>query len=484
MEDDSYFPVDPSLYSLYDMSTSNPSQYGWTNPRPQSVVPMQDNTMEIQCKEELGDLDDLTAVGRFFRAELNPDPGKEGETPYAIAPIQFERAIDVLNQDNPDAATLFRDYQDAADWRTTQCEVEEPPEDGTLPTTEAQDRACVKLLFKAFKSTSKALDNPPMIEPFIKQKHDNRRVEALCWDVLTAIKKRAESGPLLLAYAPEKASGNDNLYTFADRLDAVVEAFAEYKTICKHVFDAPYINTLVDDPIRAKNRVLSNKRLNAEKAKYMAAGKEARTREQEGSKVQHSAKRRRTMTRGTEDEDQSSATLAASSPGEAFTPPSRANGNHRNITTTPRGQANNSQPRTPASARSTGNNSHTPKIKRELTTPTQAFPFGGTASSFLTTADLSDVSYANLLPNRHAQLMNAYFTNGYMNTNSPWLRGGMFPSPSVPQLFTPSGYQLGASCQASANGYAGSPTSLPTQRSQIETPVCFVTCFCPEDILG
>ena len=64
--------------------------------------------------------------------------------------------------------------------------------------------------------------------------------------------RRAETGPLLYAYDPVKAKYNSNLSNFAERFNEMVKSMASSKTICKHLYDAPYSNQFVDDPINSR----------------------------------------------------------------------------------------------------------------------------------------------------------------------------------------------------------------------------------------
>ena len=318
--------------------------------------------------------------GRGWRAELHPTMGTEGDSPYNTPAISFESAYEIMTKEDPDHNTLFNDFQDAADWRTSQFKFEQTPEDESLPRTPNQQRCYVKALFKAFKSTYFAKDNRQMVDPFKKGKHDNRRVEALCWDILHAIIKNAETGPLLQAYAPEKVSTTCQLTTFGERFDAVIDNMARYKTICKHLYDAPYINVFVDDPDKSAARVESNKRLNAEKAKCMAAGKELRVTDKETS----GAKRRRTLRQDDDldDEDgeyQDSSSRFASSP-------------HRNVMSTPPRPATTrnlrSSSRRNAVVRSTMARNTTDQVKDETNSPKRAQEFTGSPSAFRTTEGL------------------------------------------------------------------------------------------------
>jgi hypothetical protein len=211
---------------------------------------------------------------RHWKPSLNAPPGREGETPY-LSLNDFESAEDLLdpNNDEIDNATLFNSHQESVHWQSQQVVENKPEYDETIPRSLHTKKAFVKLLFKAWKSTGSATDNPRMKKPFEEQRHDNARVECLCWVLLEALIRRSEQGPLLVAYDPTKAKDNPTIDSFAARFDEVVTSLREQKTICKHLLDAPYINTFVDDPVHARNRVASNRDLNKKKGDTMSLGK-------------------------------------------------------------------------------------------------------------------------------------------------------------------------------------------------------------------
>ena len=381
------------------------------------------NTME--------DGEETTDIGRNWRASLDPKEGEEGVSPYANSSIELENVWDIYHQPNPDDITIFDDFRDAAKWRETQSAIENPPSDPSLPSTAVQIRSCVKLLFKAFKSTNSAVDNRAMIDPFLKEKHDNRRAEALCWDVLHAVIKYAETGPLLAAYAPDKVSKTSNLRTFAERFNAVVGVLASYKTICKHLFDAPYINTFVDDPIHCANRVESNKRLNAAKGKCMAAGKKILENDPDS---QDSAKKRRRVLRSRAADESSDG-----QPGSSYTfgnspsspapvglgTPASADGQTARVA---RSASRNVSTDHPQPAHQLPNlPRHYSAIKHE-SSPKQAPIFTGSPSAYRTTENLSrDVEHlpslrtnVQLKENHGHRKFNPYQSQVAVNSFAPY----------------------------------------------------------------
>ncbi|EHY54084.1 hypothetical protein ABEF92_008161 [Exophiala dermatitidis] len=150
-------------------------------------------------------------------------------------------------------------------------------QDGTIPQTADQKRAHVNVLFRAFKSVPRDSGEGDKIkEKFVNEEHDNALVEAVCWELLEDCIRRAKTPVHLTeAYEPGKAKGKTDDWTFADRFDHLVQALAESKSICKHLFDVPFRVKLVDDPLRSSKRVASNRALNLKKAEALKRGREA-----------------------------------------------------------------------------------------------------------------------------------------------------------------------------------------------------------------
>ena len=147
-------------------------------------------------------------------------------------------------------------------------------DDPTIPTTVKAQQLHVKLLVKAFKSIRNCDDNEGMVKPFRERRHDPKLVECICWNLVKACILRSRSDePLLTAYEPHKAKNSVGIDNFAARFDQVAYGMSRSKTVCKHLFDAPFINGYVDDPVRSIRRVESNRSLNKLKADVMAKGK-------------------------------------------------------------------------------------------------------------------------------------------------------------------------------------------------------------------
>jgi hypothetical protein len=212
-----------------------------------------------------------------WKASVNPEVGEEGVTPY-LHQREFEKAEDVLDENNDEVDTelMFNNFQEAVSWRSrTRSTNPLSAADPTIPRTMQQRKAAVKLVFKAYKSTAIATDNPGMLKAFQEEKHDNRQVETICWSIVEGCIDRCIRGPLLNAYEPEKAKNNPSIKTFAERLDAMVTSLSRQKTICKHLLDAPYLNRFIDDPVGSRQRVESNRKLNKKKGGVMDLGKKA-----------------------------------------------------------------------------------------------------------------------------------------------------------------------------------------------------------------
>ena len=179
------------------------------------------------------------------------------------------------DEENTAHSTYFDDFLVAEMYRNAL----RPPKmfvDETIPTTAPAIKAHVTLLVRAFHSHDAVDDNQGMIRPFEERRHDSMMVEMLCWNLVKACIYRSKSDePLLASYDPSKSKNSAGLETFAKRYDNMVMAMARSKTICKHLHDAPYMNTFVDDPMKSVRRVDANRELNKQKADTMHKGKKA-----------------------------------------------------------------------------------------------------------------------------------------------------------------------------------------------------------------
>ena len=123
---------------------------------------------------------------------FTPNAAGDGRTPYTSVD-KFPRAAELYHTDNPrvDTATMFDSFQEAIDWRSRLAR-NDLKFDQTIPHIEDQKKAFVKVLFVAFKSIANATDNDHMIEPFREHRHDNSRVEVLCWSILVSSSFRCD----------------------------------------------------------------------------------------------------------------------------------------------------------------------------------------------------------------------------------------------------------------------------------------------------
>ena len=114
----------------------------------------------------------------------------DGRTPYTGVDT-FPTAVACLDSHDPsvDTNTQFDSFQEAMGWRCLLAKDVATPDD-TIPRTVDQKKALVKVIFVAFKSTAKASDNEAMLKPFVEQRHDNKRVEVLCWSMLVSHGRR------------------------------------------------------------------------------------------------------------------------------------------------------------------------------------------------------------------------------------------------------------------------------------------------------
>jgi hypothetical protein len=152
--------------------------------------------------------------------------------------------------------------------------------DPTIPQTGGALRAHIVALIHAFNSWEDADDNEGMLKPFKNQTRDQKLVECMCWGLLKACIDRSRAdAPLMQAWDEAKAKNAGNIGTFAERFDDIVYAMTKSKTICKHLFDAPYSAVFIDDPSRAVSRVKANRDLNKMKAEQMSVGKRIRDEE-------------------------------------------------------------------------------------------------------------------------------------------------------------------------------------------------------------
>lgn len=94
--------------------------------------------------------------------------------------------------------------------------------DNTLPRSINQQRAIVKALVEAMKSTEHARDNPNMIKPFEDGKYSDTRIEKVCWSVMQTCMYRHSRGFLLAPFEMKPKQAHE-LTTYAERLAKIIE---------------------------------------------------------------------------------------------------------------------------------------------------------------------------------------------------------------------------------------------------------------------
>ncbi|KLJ09121.1 hypothetical protein EMPG_15460 [Blastomyces silverae] len=244
------------------------------------------------CPANTGGFSDFAMRGDYSRHQPSyPSPvrstpfsantaGSEGAAPAADhQPEMMKREAPPVptsltspgSQGGADPELQFSSVEEANAWRAFEVQVDYDP---TIPRTTEAKRKVVTEMLKAMKSVEYAQDNEGMIRPFREQKHSSIRMEIVCWNILDSCISRHESGPLLAIY-DGKAKTTSQIPTFGERMEKIIECLWTQKTICKHLLDAYYVFTFVDDPVCARNRVVANKNLNKRKGEVMNAGKKA-----------------------------------------------------------------------------------------------------------------------------------------------------------------------------------------------------------------
>ncbi|KEF55383.1 uncharacterized protein A1O9_08133 [Exophiala aquamarina CBS 119918] len=181
-----------------------------------------------------------------------------------------------------DTGTQFSSFEAAQEYRKLLL-AREPHTDLTIPRTQAQQRAHVMALFKAFKCIpAECEDRDDMKKWFIEQRHNNQLVEIKCWEILQeCVTRSMRSTNLVEAHEPNKFKFKAGKMTFAERFNIIKETMAVSKTICKHLFDVSFVLKFVDDPAHNRARVESNRVLNGKKAEIMKRGKQEQAKDKD-----------------------------------------------------------------------------------------------------------------------------------------------------------------------------------------------------------
>ncbi|ETI20774.1 hypothetical protein G647_07116 [Cladophialophora carrionii CBS 160.54] len=203
---------------------------------------------------------------------------QRGVTPFLNLHLSDLAASAVLMlDDNRDTITYFDSELEAEKYRERLLPMKPQP-DFTIPQTAAEKKAHVKVLFQAFKCVpAECLEGENIKKPFTNHIHDNVMVECLCWEILRRCIQRSQVlSNLVETYEPDKYKFKKFMdKDFEQRFDAIVNAMARSKSMCKHMYDVPYLFKVIDDPQTNVERIDSNRKLNGQKAVVMKRGKEA-----------------------------------------------------------------------------------------------------------------------------------------------------------------------------------------------------------------
>ncbi|OCT44427.1 hypothetical protein CLCR_05789 [Cladophialophora carrionii] len=203
---------------------------------------------------------------------------QRGVTPFLNLHLSDLAASAVLMlDDNRDTLTYFDSELEAEKYRERLLPMKPQP-DLTIPQTAAEKKAHVRVLFQAFKCVpAECLEGENIKKPFTNHIHDNVMVECLCWEILRRCIQRSQVlSNLVETYEPDKYKFKKFMdKDFEQRFDAIVNAMARSKSMCKHMYDVPYLFKVIDDPQTNVERIDSNRKLNGQKAVVMKRGKEA-----------------------------------------------------------------------------------------------------------------------------------------------------------------------------------------------------------------
>ncbi|OQV06965.1 hypothetical protein CLAIMM_11461 [Cladophialophora immunda] len=231
------------------------------------------------CPEVQERLRTEAAVHKVLQVAQQIAPPQRGVTEFLNLDLaDLAKSSDLMvTEDEEDMDTIFETVLEARMFRQALLPNKRGT-DTTIPESQEQLRAHVKVLFKAFKCVPDECGCQDAIKrPFRNQIHDNYLVECLCWEILEGcIERSKKDANLVEAWEPGKFKyKRANDWTFEERFDSIVETMATSKTICKHLFDVKYLLKVVDDPKTNAERVTANRKLNGLKARVMKRGKEA-----------------------------------------------------------------------------------------------------------------------------------------------------------------------------------------------------------------
>lgn len=130
---------------------------------------------------------------------------------------KMSRLLNADSDDEVDTNTIFATADEANYFQQ-----EDISDDDTLPESHQQQRAVVKALFNAIKSTEHAQDNPGMVKPFLEGKYPDCRIERLCWTIMHTCAIRHISGSLLAPYEMKRRQTME-MPSYAERMAKIIE---------------------------------------------------------------------------------------------------------------------------------------------------------------------------------------------------------------------------------------------------------------------
>ena len=248
-----------------------------------------------------------TRAAQVYRDAEDPATSLHGNPEYVNLGLDnLPKSADLMGPGVLDTSTSFNNELEAKKYRD--CLLSRNPKaDPTIPQSDNQRKAHVKVLVKAFKCVPPECECQEAIKrPFRGHVHNSQLVECLCWDILNAIVRRSQVVTNLVdSYEPNKYKLHRGAgLNFEARFNAIVKTMATSKSICKHLFDVPYYLKVVDDPYSNLQRVEANRKLNGLKARVMKRGKEA--------EAEDGREKKRVKTEDTEEDPMSPAIVSQS----------------------------------------------------------------------------------------------------------------------------------------------------------------------------
>lgn len=148
----------------------------------------------------------------------------------------------------------------------------------TIPTSNTQKQALAHTLYKACMSTANALDNEAYIfKHFTKKNWPALLPETRCIELVDLLIERCrQSRDLRRAYNGKVNKSEENVKTFAQRFNEVLETLRSWKSRVNALFDAPVQAKLVDEGSGMQKRTATTQMGNLEKQNKLEAFKETR----------------------------------------------------------------------------------------------------------------------------------------------------------------------------------------------------------------